>query len=270
MAVYEAMSALWPAPHGSLDVLIRFGTTHVNASGPENASPILLLHAAGLSSPAWFANIGQLSRQHRVYGVDIIGDAGKSRPTRMLKSAADHALWLKEVLDALGLERVYLIGHSQGGRMALDIALAYPNRIKKLVLLASVSIYPFGLLTKLGLLQSRRKIRPSAESMLGFIAGKGAEFDQRFIGMMEMMTRHCLPTTMIPTVYSDPKLKRVAVPTLLLLAGQEKTYMPKAALRRATRPIAGLEAELVPYAGHTLPIEQPEYVNARILNFLEQ
>lgn len=76
LAAYEAMFALWKVPYDSIDVKTRFGSTHINACGPKGGQPLVLLHGAGLSSTAWYANIPGLSADHRVYAVDVIGDAG--------------------------------------------------------------------------------------------------------------------------------------------------------------------------------------------------
>jgi hypothetical protein len=78
MASYDAVLALWPVPYESFDVPTRFGKTHVIASGPKEAQPLVLLHATSASATMWFPNIADLSREFRVYALDIIGDAGKS------------------------------------------------------------------------------------------------------------------------------------------------------------------------------------------------
>ena len=115
MAAYEAMFALWKVPHDSIDVKTGYGSTHINVSGPDDGYPLVLLHAAGLSSTVWFANIAELSTNHRVYAVDVIGDAGKSVADRLMKKRTDYAKWLREVFDGLNIERGYLLGHSYGG-----------------------------------------------------------------------------------------------------------------------------------------------------------
>ena len=105
MAAYEAMFDLWPVPHEAIDVETRYGRTHINVSGPEEAPPLFLLHAASFSATVWYANIGALSRIHRVFAVDVIGDAGKSRLTRELRSWEDNADWLSDLLAGLAIER---------------------------------------------------------------------------------------------------------------------------------------------------------------------
>jgi pimeloyl-ACP methyl ester carboxylesterase len=268
MAAYEAMFSLWTVPYDAIDVKTRYGSTHINVSGPGDGHPLVLLHAVSLSSTAWFANIAELSTNHRVYAVDGIGDAGKSIAECLIEKRLDYAEWLREVFDGLNIEKGYLLGHSYGGWLALNMTLAYPERLKKIVLLApAASIYPMGLLTKLGL-RLPFKIRPPARFVFKMIASKGTVFEEKFIHLMEMVTRHCLPATMFPTVYSDEELKQIELPALLLIGAGEKMYNPKKAIDRAQRLMPDLTAEIIPNVCHTLNMEQPETINTRILEFL--
>jgi pimeloyl-ACP methyl ester carboxylesterase len=269
MAAYESMFYLWKVPHDAIGVKTSYGYTHINVSGPGGGYPIVLLHAAGLSSTVWFANIAELSAHHRVYAVDIIGDAGKSVADQLLEKRIDYAEWLREVFDGLDIERCDLIGHSYGGWLTLNMALAYPDRIRKIVLLApAASIYPLSFLTSLGLFLAEMKIRPPARSVFKMIAPKGTVFEETFIHLMEMVTRYCMPATMFPTVYTDEELRQVELPTLLLIGDREKIYNPDKAIDRARRWMPDLTAEIIPNAAHTLNMEQPETINARILGFL--
>jgi pimeloyl-ACP methyl ester carboxylesterase len=269
MEAYEAMFTLWKVPHDGIDVKTSYGSTHINASGPGDGYPLVLLHGAGLSSTAWFANITELSAHYRVYAVDVIGDAGKSNAECLLEKRSDYAEWLKEVFDGLDIEKCHLLGHSYGGWLTLNMALAYPDRLNKIVLLApAASIYQMGFMTQLGLRLGELKIRPPARFVFKMIASHGAVFEETFIHLMEMVTRYCLPATMFPTVFTDTELKQVELPALLLIGAGEKIYNPPKAIKRAQRWMPGLTAEIIPKAGHTLNMEQPEIINARILNFL--
>ena len=84
MAAYDTALALWPVPYESFDVPTRFGNTHIIASGPKGAPPLVLLHATSASATMWFPNIADLSREYRVYALDIhTGHIEKSRGTNM-------------------------------------------------------------------------------------------------------------------------------------------------------------------------------------------
>jgi pimeloyl-ACP methyl ester carboxylesterase len=227
------------------------------------------LHAASLSSTAWFANIAALSANHRVYAVDTIGDAGKSVADRLLEQRTDYAEWLREVFDGLNIERANLLGHSYGGWLTLNMALVNPDRLRKIVLLApAASIYPMSLLTQLGL-RLPFKIRPPARFVFKMIASKGTVFEETFIHLMEMVTRYCLPALMFPAVYTDEELKQIELQTLLLIGAGEKIYNPKKAIARAQRLMPNLTAEIIPNVGHTLNMEQPEIIDSRVLEFLK-
>jgi len=268
LAAYEAMFSLWTVPYDAVDVKTGYGSTHINVSGPSDGHPLVLLHAAGLSSTVWFANIAALSAHHRVYAVDTIGDAGKSVADRLMEKRTDYAQWLREVFDGLNIERAYLLGHSYGGWLTLNMALANPDRLKAIVLLApAASIYPMSLLTKL-VLRIPLKMRPSARSVFKMIAPKGTVFEETFIHLMEMVTKYCAPATMFPDVYTDEELKQIGLPVLLLIGAGEKIYNPQKALDRAQRLMPNLIAEIIPNVGHTLNMEQPEIVNSRVLEFL--
>ena len=270
MEAYEAMFTLWKVPHDSIDVKTSYGSTHINASGPGDGDPLILLHAAGLTSTVWFANIAELSAHHRVYAVDTIADAGKSVADRLLMKRADYAHWLRDVFDGLDIESGDLLGHSYGGWLTLNMALAYPERLRKIVLLApAASFRPLGFITKLILHLAELKIHPPARSMLQVAAAKGTVLEERFIHHMEKVTQYSRPATCIwPRVYTDEELKQIDLPALLLIGDGEKIYNHKKVIQRAQRWMPALTAEIIPNAGHLLIMDQPEIINARILEFL--
>jgi pimeloyl-ACP methyl ester carboxylesterase len=86
----------------------------------------------------WYSNIGELSRHFRTYDVDIIGQPGKSELRHPLSSSKDCAQWLLDMFCALGIAQASLIGLSLGGWLALNFALAAPDRIEHLVLLSPI------------------------------------------------------------------------------------------------------------------------------------
>lgn len=94
-AAYDAVLAQWPVAAEPVDLPSPFGTTHVNICGPRDGEPLVLLHAGGATSTVWFANVGELSRTHRVYAVDTIGEAGRSvSDGRPVDSLAGFMEWL--------------------------------------------------------------------------------------------------------------------------------------------------------------------------------
>ena len=103
-AAYDKVLALWDVPYECLRVATQFGTTHVIASGPRAAPPLILLHAIAISSTMWYPNIAELSRDFRTFAVDVMGDAGKSVPSHRPKNRREYARWFLDVFNELQIE----------------------------------------------------------------------------------------------------------------------------------------------------------------------
>jgi pimeloyl-ACP methyl ester carboxylesterase len=105
-------------------------------TGPESRS-IVLLHGAGCNLEDLRA-LGErlVGHRHRVILVDRPGQGWSEAKECEANSPANQAAILRDVLDRLGASRVFVVGHSWGGTLALAFALAYPDRVAGLVLLA--------------------------------------------------------------------------------------------------------------------------------------
>lgn len=95
-------------------------------------SPILLLHGVGTSAREWSWVLPGLARNHLVYAVDLPGYAGSVEPPDY--APAFTASFINSFLDAVGVERVTVVGNSFGGLTALHLALSEPERVSALVL----------------------------------------------------------------------------------------------------------------------------------------
>jgi pimeloyl-ACP methyl ester carboxylesterase len=97
-----------------------------------NGHPVVLIHSGGSDMRLWKLLIPLLSKNYKVISFDGRG-AGKS------PAPIKHANYVEDVLslfDYLELNQAILIGHSMGGQIATDLALNYPERVSKLVLIA--------------------------------------------------------------------------------------------------------------------------------------
>src|SRR5512133_3394874 len=70
-------------------------------------------------------------------------------------------------------------------------------------------------------------------------------------------------------IYTDQELKTVSQPTLLLIGQEEALYNPLAAAKRARQLIPTIQAEIVPNAGHDMPVSRAEIVDEKVLAFLK-
>jgi pimeloyl-ACP methyl ester carboxylesterase len=274
LAAYDAAMKSWPVPYDEMDVPSRFGTTHVIVSGPQAASALVLLHGYMATSMMWSFNIAALSKDHRVYAVDVMGQPGKSIPGEPIRCTADYVSWLTTILDRLRLDRVSLVGMSFGGWLALNYAVAAPHRLRKLVLLSPAGLLPMvRQFTMRGMLMVWLPARFTVKPFLGWLGFK----DRMFANMLDLMYlgmknfRMPIETARIaPDVVSDENLRRLHVPTLLLIGDQEVISDPAKALERARRLIRDFRGSLVPRSSHEMCVSQHEIVDARILDFLDE
>ncbi len=105
--------------------------------------PLMLIHGSGPGVTAW-ANwrliMPSLADKRRVIAPDMLGFGYSERPAQ-----PDYRrdVWVEHavgVLDSLGLEQVDLVGNSFGGGIALALAIKYPQRVRRLVLMGSVGV----------------------------------------------------------------------------------------------------------------------------------
>jgi 3-oxoadipate enol-lactonase len=103
--------------------------------------PLVLLHGFAMYKEFWIAQIKSLSEKFKIIILDNRGCGNSDHPKEnfdMDRLADD----LKALLDYLNIEQVHIAGHSLGGMYAQHFALQYPNRLKKLILLATLANLP--------------------------------------------------------------------------------------------------------------------------------
>lgn len=273
MAHYERQLSNDPAPYDTYLVPTRFGTTHILAGGPKDAPPILLFHGWNGNAAGTGSEFSFLFSNYRVYVPDIIGHAGKSAPQRLSTDTPDYAHWACDVLDALDIERAYVIGISGGGWMTLKFCAYYSHRIKKAVALSSDGLTSVNL-PGIIFCMLPAVLFPSKFTMRRFVSfmtsSKGMK-DSDINGFVEFLRLlKDFKTQNNPGLLSNQELGQISAPLLLLMGEDERLFPPKQAISKATRFIPSLIAgEIVPQAGHLMTIDQPFFLATRIKNFLD-
>jgi len=111
---------------------------HVEDYG--NGPPLVLLHGFTGSTASWAPVSRDLARDHRVIAIDLIGHGASSAPSDPSRYAFGRALQdLAEVTARLGVARASWLGYSMGGRLALGMALDYPDRVSSLLLVSAIA-----------------------------------------------------------------------------------------------------------------------------------
>lgn len=102
---------------------------------------LLLIHGIAGSSATWRAVTPQLSKRYRVVAPDLPGH-GKSAKPRGDYSLGAFAVWLRDLLDELGITRVTVVGHSLGGGVAMQFAYQHRDYCRRVVLIGSGGLGP--------------------------------------------------------------------------------------------------------------------------------
>jgi len=125
-----------------LKVFVRSGTAElcVEDSQPDAATPgapVVCLHAGVTDRRLWTPQFEALGATHRMIAYDRRGFGETRLPQPAAREPYSQVADLLAVLDTLLIDRAVLMGCSQGGRIAIDLALAHPERVRALVLVAS-------------------------------------------------------------------------------------------------------------------------------------
>jgi pimeloyl-ACP methyl ester carboxylesterase len=241
-----------------------------------------LLHGFGSSLHTWDAWSGVLEKNHRVVRLDLAGFGltGES-PDHNYSDAADTER-LSEFLNALGVSDCILLGHSMGGRIAWNFASTYPERIRRLVLMAPDGFpvsgqklgekpYDFGRLADLiQVVMPKFLVKKSLEPAF-FNAKKVSDgLLNRYYDLLRAPTvRRAILDRMRQTVNSDPvaRLHRITAPTLLLW-GENDPMIPSSNSVDYQKALSHSQTVILPKASHLLQEENPQLGLARVLEFI--
>lgn len=122
-----------------------FETNVLDAGSAHGGIPVLFIHGSGPGVSAW-ANwrlvLPVLAEQRRVIAPDMVGFGFSERPAGIAYTMDTWVRQALDLLDALDLPKVDLVGNSFGGALALALATRHPQRVRRLVLMGSVGV-PF-------------------------------------------------------------------------------------------------------------------------------
>ena len=280
MCAYQAIMDKWTPPYKEFTITTSFGETHVIASGPENAPPVVLLHALLAGSVSWYRNVEALSRSYQVYAIDVVGEGNKSRPVKPITSLDDFLHWFTEVIDGLGIDTLYLAGNSYGGFTGAYYAMKLPERIRKLVLIGpAATIFPMRpfmlhMFIPKAMYMFFPKLPGLKRTMHHSVAWmhKGLPRDPLWEPFFySAMVYGGLINQVFPRMYSKEEFAQIKAKVLLILGEQEAIYNNlHSAVRSARELIPNVQVEMIPAAHHITAVANPEKVNRKLLEFFAE
>jgi len=245
-----------------------------------SGSPVVLLHPGQGGCVLWDRQFGSFAREYRTVRYDARGFGRSDRPDAPFSTHED----LRAVLDGLGITRAALVGISGGGLTAIDFAIAYPERVRALVLInPGLSGYQF---MHLDDYVARLRAASAREDMDGWIevqlqmwfdgARKPEETDRaareevRRI-LIEQVTRnrkrgHGPQQQDLGAV---DRLSEVRAPTLVVESALDAPDI-HAIASLLERQIRGARRVVIDNAAHLVNVERPDAFGAAVLPFLRE
>lgn len=250
--------------------------------------PVVFLHGTPSHSFIWRDIVPEVERAgYRVVLFDLLGYGRSERPLAHDTSVDGQVRVLEDLLRHLGIDRFSLVAHDIGGAVAQLLATAHPRRVRRLMLVDTVSYDSWPSQTWRTIIrdhlhdyaampardfeemlagQLRMTVanpdRMSGEVLEAYLAPHRSALGR--ISFFEHQVRHYDST---PTQRVVPALARLTMPVRLLWGAQD-TWQPLAYARRLAVDIPGSELIVVDNGGHFLMEDQPERVRGEVLDFL--
>jgi pimeloyl-ACP methyl ester carboxylesterase len=236
----------------------------LTGSGPRT---LCLVHGSGGSALAWIRQLEGLADAARVVALDLPGH-GESGGEGC-GSIEDYVAAVKGFVEAVGLGRVVLGGHSMGGAVTQALALAHPQLLAGIVLVGT---------------GARLRVLPKVFELMATNYAEGCAFVNAYAfnpatlpalkagGQAALLrTRPSVTLGDFTACNAFDVMDRVGTIRLpaLVIGGEDDQLTPPKYARFLAQAIPGARLRLVDQAGHCVHIEQADTVNAEIRNFLQ-
>jgi pimeloyl-ACP methyl ester carboxylesterase len=270
------------APAGQF---VRVGGQLVHVEQAGAGEPVVLLHGFGASVYSWRKVMPVLAEGHRVVAIDLNGFGYTQRPrSRESYTREGQAKLVLETMDALGIARAHIVGHSYGGGITLYLASRHPERFRSMVLVDSsaptyandrrsraAALRPLDALfvrtlalrpgaVRKALLRSfwdDSKVTPElVRAYSDRVAVEGVGY--AFYGL----------TAPVPPG-APVELETIEIPTLVVWGAHDELISPESGRRAAAR-LPHSEFVLLDGSGHLPMEEQPDALLRAVLPFLER
>lgn len=228
-----------------------FGQTFYLKAGTSSNTPILLIHGSSSNASMWLEEIKVLEKTHPVYALDIPGEPGKSSEERFSVENDDFSKWLKAVLDHLNLNKVILVGNSYGGWGAMNFATRHPDRVEKLILIATSGLSNIKAPFLLKAIFSGFQGKKGAMKLNQYVFGNDP-IPEVAMEVMDLIMTHFSPRISNLSIYEDEELKNLTMPTLYIAGEDDVTVNTKKSAQRLTSNLKTVQINLIKNHGHVV------------------
>lgn len=263
--------------------------------GPEqsaDAKTIVFVHGLSGSWPNWLEQLSVFAARHRVIALDLPGFGHSPMPREEI-SISGYARILDRLLGQLGVDAAVVVGNSMGGFISAELAIAYPQRVERLVLVSAAGLSTYNHRGSVTALPAMRHIERSLLALGAWTASKSDTVARRARlrdATLSVVVRH--PSKLDSAIAAEQlrgagkpgfmqgfeavlhydireRLPEIACPTLIVWGEQDRLISVRD---------ADVFAELIPNSrkvvygdtGHMAMLERPESFNALLEEFLEE
>jgi pimeloyl-ACP methyl ester carboxylesterase len=131
------LAATADAQQGGLRLrTIRTANGRISISEAGAGPAVVMIHGLGATKVSFLPTLAALAPHHRAIAVDLPGFGDSDKPIQVPYNAPYFAQTMTALLDALELDRADFVGNSMGGRVAIEVGLRAPERVRRIALLA--------------------------------------------------------------------------------------------------------------------------------------
>ena len=265
--------------------------------GPQQADrqtgqPIVFVHGLSGSWPNWLEQLPAFAAEHRVVTLDLPGFGHSPMPAEPI-SIAGYARMLDRLLDQLGIDAAAVVGNSMGGFIGAELAIAFPQRVERLVLVSAAGLSTYNHRGSVTALPAMHRLERSLMAAGAWTASKSDAAARRARlrdATLGVVVRH--PSKLDPALAAEQlrgagkpgfiqgfeavlhyeireRLREIACPTLIVWGDRD---------RLISVHDADVFAELIGNSrkvvfgdtGHMSMLERPETFNALLEEFLAE